>query len=129
MRGVQFLSDEWLAALDEAARARPSSADDPLRGVHVVIEQVITGGPRWRLVIDDGRCYVVRGGEAEPDVRLTSDRDTALAIATGARAALDAFLAGDLVLGGDVRTLLDRREALEALGDLFAAVRSATVFG
>jgi predicted lipid carrier protein YhbT len=129
MRGVQFLSDEWLSALDDAARARPSDADDPLRGVHVVIEQVITGGLRWRLVVDDGRCSVVRDGAAEPDVRLTSDRDTAVAIATGARAALDAFLAGDLVLGGDVRKLLEHRAALEALGDLFASVRSATVFG
>jgi len=128
MRGVQFLSDEWLAALDEAARARATGPDDPLRDVRLVVEQVVTDGPRWRLVVEAGRCSVVPGGGDEPDVRLTSDRATARAIATGSRAALDAFIAGDLVLGGDVRRLLDHREALEALGDLFASVKSATTF-
>jgi hypothetical protein len=49
-------------------------------------------------------------------------------IATGRRPALDAFIAGDLVLGGDVRALLDNRAALEVLGDLFAEVKAATVF-
>lgn len=128
MPGVQFLSDEWLAALDEAARSRPVAPDDPLRGVHLVVEQVVTDGPRWRLVVDDGRCSVVPGGEGEPDVRLSSDRATARDVASGRRAALHAFLAGDLVLGGDARRLLEHRQALEALGDLFAAVRAATVF-
>jgi hypothetical protein len=61
-------------------------------------------------------------------VRLTSGRATAAAIASGERAALDAFIAGDLVLGGDVRTLLAHRAALEVLGDLFAEVRSRTAF-
>lgn len=128
MQAVQFLSDEWLAAMDAAARRRPVSDDDPLRGVHLVVEQVVIGGPRWRLVVDDGRCSVQVGGDGEPDVRLTSDRVTAEAIATGRRAALEAFIAGDLVLGGDVRRLLDHRGALEVLGDLFASVKSATTF-
>jgi len=128
MQLVQFLSDEWLAAMDEAARRRPVADDDPLRGVHLTVEQVVLDGPSWRLVVDDGRCSVVRGGEGEPDVRLTADRATAEAIATGRQAALEAFIAGDLVLGGDVRRLLDHRVALEVLGDLFASVKSATTF-
>ena len=125
---VQFLSDEWLAAMDAAARARPRPDDDPLADVAITVEQVVTGGPRWRLVIDHGRCWVETDADGEPDVRLTSDRATAEAIATGQRAALDAFIAGDLVLGGDARVLLDNRAALEVLGDLFGHVKSATVF-
>jgi len=128
MRVVQFLSDEWLAALDEAARTRPTGPDDPLAGVHLVVEQVVTDGPRWRFVVDDGRCSVRPGGEGEPDVRLTSDRQTTEAIASGTLAALEAFIRGDLVLGGDARRLLEHREALEALGDVFASVKSATTF-
>ena len=126
---MEFLSDEWLAALDDAARRRVVPSEDPLAGVRVTIEQVVRDGPRWRLCVDDGSLWVETdptGGEA--DVRLTSDRTTAAAIASGRRAALDAFTAGDLVIGGDVRALLDHREALEALGDLFAEVRSATSF-
>lgn len=125
---MQFLSEDWLAALDAAARTRVPGADDPLAGISLSLEQVVTGGPRWRLVIDDGRCSVVTDGPGEADVRLTSDRATAEAIATGRRAALDAFIAGDLVLGGDVRALLDNRAALEALGDLFAQVKAQTTF-
>ena len=34
------------------------------------------------------------------------DRETAEDLASGRRPALDAFIAGDLVLGGDVRALL-----------------------
>ncbi len=130
MLGVQFLSDDWLAAMDAAARARVAPDDDPLASVTVAIEQAITDGPRWRLLVADGHLSVVDGTDAddEPEVRLTCDRATAAAIATGQRSALDAFIAGDLVLGGDARVLLANRAALEAVGDLFAQVRSDTTF-
>lgn len=127
---MQFLSDDWLTALGEAASARVAPAEDPLADVSIVVEQVVVDGPRWRLVVDHGSLSVERPDEAstEPDVRLTSDRSTATAIAAGRRAALDAFITGDLVIGGDVRTMIEHREALEALGDLFARVRDATTF-
>lgn len=128
MPSVQFLSDEWLTAMDHAARHRVAPDPDPLADVEVTIEQVVVGARRWRLVVDHGRCAVVEGGDDEPDVRLTSDRETAVAVATAQRPALDAFIAGDLVLGGDVRALLDNRVALEVLGDLFAQVKAETVF-
>lgn len=128
MHAVQFLSDEWLAAMADAARTRPARHPDPLADVAVTIEQVVLDGPRWCLVVDHGTLAVTAGGDGEADVRLTSDRDTAEAIASGRRPALDAFIAGDLVLGGDVRALLDNRVALEALGDLFARVKAQTVF-
>lgn len=125
---MQFLSDEWLQALDAAARDRPSPDDDPAGATSISIEQVVRDGPRWRLVIDRGSCRVETDAPGEPDIRLTCDRETAAAIASGQRSTLDAFIAGDLRLGGDVRVLLERREALEALGDVFAAVKEQTTF-
>lgn len=129
---MQFLSDEWLAALDDAARSRTPPADDPLADVTMTVQQVVVDGPSWRLVIDHGSLSVEPGesvdGAVEPTVRLTSDRTTATDIAAGRRAALDAFITGDLVIGGDVRPMLDHRAALETLGDLFAGLRSATTF-
>lgn len=126
---MEFLSDAWLDALDAAARSRTVAADDPLAGVSLVIEQVIRGGRRWRLVIDDGVLSIDGAPtDDEADIRLTSDRRTAAAIAAGQRAALDAFMSGDLVIGGDIGSMLAHREALEALGDLFAEVRVATSF-
>lgn len=128
MQAVQFLSDEWLRAIDRAARARPVPDDDPLAGVTVSIEQAITDGPRWRLVVDRGACRVETDAGGAADVRLTCDRDTAAAIAAGQRSALDAFVSGDLRLGGDTQVLLANRAALEALGDLFASVKAQTTF-
>jgi hypothetical protein len=129
MPSVRFLSDAWLDALDAAARARSAGDGDPMAGLSLVVEQVVREGPTWRLVVDHGAMRVEHGpSDQHPDVRLTSDRDTAAAIASGRRAALDAFMRGDLVIGGDIRSLLDHREAFEALGDLFAGVREATDF-
>ena len=126
---MQFLSDEWLAALDAAARSRDIPAEDPLADVEVTVEQVVSGGPRWRLVIDHGALSVTPASDdGHVDIRLTSDRATAVDIAAGRRAALDAFIAGDLVIGGDVRVMLEHREALETLGDLFADLRAQTTF-
>ena len=129
MLTVDFLSDEWLAALDAAARDRPSGDDDPLASVSMTIDHVIADGPHWRLAIEAGALSVVVDPDGEPDVRLTSDSGTAAAIASGNRAALDAFISGDLRLGGDVRRLIDERAALEAMGDVFASVRADTDFG
>ena len=126
MPTVQFLSDEWLAALDAAARSRVPTDDDPLRGVSVTIDQVVVDGPRWRLVVDDGSLRVEVDPQGEADVRLTSTVETATDIAAGRRPALEAFIDGDLVLGGDARVLLAHRAALEAIGDLFAALKADT---
>lgn len=130
---MQFLSDEWLAALDDAARRRVP-ADDDLAAVSMTVEQVVTDGPSWRLRIDQGSLSVevlAAGSPPAQDgiVRLISDRKTAADIAAGRRAALDAFIAGDLVIGGDVRPLIEHGTALEAVGDLFAELRAQTDFG
>ncbi len=126
---MEFLSDDWLTALDAAARARPRPDVDPLASVRLAIDQVVIGGPTWRLSIDQGALTIEVDPQGDPDVRLTSDRETAKAIASGERPALDAFISGDLRLGGDVRALLDNRAALESVGDLFAEVRNQTEFG
>lgn len=128
MHAVRFLSDEWLQALDEAARDRTPPEADPLADVSLSIEQSVTGGPRWRLVIDRGACRVEADPAGDPDVRLTCDHATAAAIAQGHRSALDAFMSGDLRLGGDTGALLAHRDALAVLGDLFARVKARTSF-
>lgn len=129
---MQFLSDEWLTALETAAGDHRIGSDDPLADVSITIEQSVVDGPSWRFVIDGGALSIQRGpGPTTPPegtVRLTSDRVTATDIAAGRRAALDAFITGDLVIGGDVRTMLEHRAALETLGELFAEVRGATTF-
>lgn len=124
---VEFLSDEWIAALDAAARRRQVGDDDPLADVSFVLEADF-GERTWRLVIDSGDVSArwTSDGDDPADVRLVAGPEVAEAIASGSRAALDAFMKGDLRIGGDVAALMANRPALETLGELFAEVDAGT---
>ena len=124
----EFLSDAWLAALDDALRAVPAvAAVDPL-----VIEQVVHDVPgrgrvRYCVRVDaDGAR--VDGGDGAAEVRLTTDYATAVAIARGRESAQQALAAGRLRLGGDVDLLVRTAPVLSALSDAAATVRSATTY-
>lgn len=119
-------SDEWIAALDAAARA-----DDDLReasrGRRVVIGQEVVDGERrtaWHVVLDDGDVAVRPGPAADADVTFSQDRDVAEAVARGDMAARTAFVLGRIRVGGDVSVLLELAPALAGLGDVFGAVRA-----
>lgn len=133
MIAVEFLSDDWFAALSDAAAARVPPPDDPLAEITLIIGQQVDDGPSWQLVVDHGQLSVrtgheTTGDDVQADVRLSSDRATAAAIASGTEAALDAFMVGRLRVGGDVQKLVEHRAAFEAIGDIFASVRSDTTF-
>jgi hypothetical protein len=129
---AEFLSDDWLRALDAALRA--SSALDAL--APVVIEQVVNtvpgrGAVRYRVRIDETGARVDRlvGAAAAPaDLRITTDYATAVAIANGSQNAQHALASGRLRLGGDVDVLVRRSEVLTTLADVTANVRSATTY-
>jgi len=120
----EFLSDEWIAALDRAAQ---HAQVDP--SLSLVVQQVVNGpdgAVTYHVSFDGGRVQVRPGPAPEPTVTFTLDRATAEAIATGEESAQSAFMAGRLRLGGDVTVLLDAHEALERLAGLFAEVRAGT---
>ncbi|MEZ5145101.1 MAG: SCP2 sterol-binding domain-containing protein [Acidimicrobiales bacterium] len=120
-----FASDEWIALLDEAARG-----DDGIRSATtdaaITIEQVLTDGASWHVVIDHGDVRVLAGRATASTVTFTQDRATAAAIARGDDSAQAAFLRGDLRVGGDIGTLVAAAAVLDRLGDVFAAVRDRT---
>jgi hypothetical protein len=126
---VQFLSDEWIDALDAAARAHPRLANDagtpPL-----VVQQTVTdtawGDVSYRLEVRDGEVGVRHGAVLDPTVSLTTDVATAAAIARGELAAQLAFMQGRLRIGGNVGALLTHQQVLVDFGDLFAEVRAHT---
>lgn len=120
-----FASDEWIALLDEAARD-----DDGIRSATtdaaITIEQVLTDGASWHMVIDHGDVRVRAGRATASTVTFTQDRATAAAIARGDDSAQAAFLRGDLRVGGDIGALVAAAAVLDRLGDVFAAVRDRT---
>lgn len=126
----EFLSERWLCELDAAVRA----ATDASSPAPIVIEQVVHGVPgrgevRYRLRVGADGASVVEGDAFDhPDVRLTTDFETAVAIAVGRENAQIALSRGRLRLGGDVDALVRAAAALGALDDATAALRDATTF-
>ena len=126
----EFLSETWLDELDRALRA----SDSAPALAPIVIEQVVVDVPgrgevRYRVRVDgDGAWVTAGGGPESPDVRLTTDYPTAVAIALGQENAQIALARGRLRLGGDVDALVRRADALAALHDATAALRTATTY-
>lgn len=125
----EFLSDEWLSALDEAART-----DDRLRestaGVNLKVQQEVTGAPggdvTYGITISSGTVRVSPGPLDDADVRFQEDHGTATAIASGSLSAQEAFMTGRLRVGGNLQALVDHTEVIAALHDVFGSVRAET---
>lgn len=131
---LTFLSDEWLAALHEAV-ADDAGLAEATADLDLTIEQHVTADPEagpeegdviYHVSFSKGRCAVVPGPASAPTVRFTQDRATAAAIASGAGSAQRAFMTGRLRVGGDLQVLLEHRDTLAQLDDLFASVRART---
>jgi putative sterol carrier protein len=124
---VRFLTPEWIAALDAAAREAAVPA-----GVRLTIQQIVTDDGhddvRYHLVLDDGRLRVHPGEAQAADVTLVQDREVAAAFSRGELNAQQALEAGRLKLRGDIGHLAREGKALTAVEDVFAAVRAATSY-
>ena len=126
----EFLSAEWIDALDAAAREAtlPETAAD----VSLTVEQVVRDGPdgeaRYHLRLEGGHARVHHGSTDEPDLRLSTDYDIAAQLQRGEITAQDALAAGRLKVQGRFHRVRHASDALAALEDLFAAVRATTTY-
>ena len=124
---VRFLSPEWIAALDAAAREATVPG-----GVRLTIQQIVTGDGgddvRYYLVLDEGRLRVVPGEADAADVTLVQSREVAAALSRGELNAQQALEAGRLKLRGDIGHLGREGKALTAMEDVFATVRADTAY-
>ena len=127
---ADFLSAEWIEALDAAARA--ATLPETASAAAITIEQVVRDAPggesRYHLRIEDGRARVQPGPAAEPDLRLFADYDVAARIQRGEVNAQEALAAGRLKVQGRFAHLLRVDDALRELEDVFAPVRAETTY-
>ena len=127
---ADFLSAEWIEALDAAARA--VTLPEAAAAVSITIEQVVRDAPdgesRYHLRIEAGRALVQPGPAAAPDLRLFADYDMAARIQRGEVNAQEALAAGRLKVQGRFAHLLRVDDALRALEDVFAPVRAETTY-
>lgn len=109
-------SPEWIAVLDEAARAVIGVED-------FVIQQVITDDQdtAWHVMLSSGPTRVRPGRAEAPDVTFTQDRATAEAIACGELSAGSALTNGRLIVQGATARLAKQREVLARLDAALAA--------
>ena len=121
-----FLSSGWMDALLAALNA----ADTTLSGVHLTLQQTVTGAPDgdvdYWLTFDDG---VVTGGlgrvAADADVTMALDHETATALSGGDLNAQSAFMQGKLKITGNMGKLLLNQAAIDALGTAMASIDTA----
>jgi len=126
-----FLSPEWVAELDTAARAT-DAATTPTDDLTLTVQQVVQGAPngevRYYVTIDRGGVRVRPGSADSPDLTLFADYDVARAINAGTANAQDALAVGRLKIKGRLEQLLGHEDAFAVLDDVFASVRSGTTY-
>jgi putative sterol carrier protein len=130
MKMPEFLSAEWVDALDVAARAvtLPDAAADVALTVEQVVRDAPEGETRYHLRLEGGRARVRRGPADAPDLRLFADYDLAVQLQRGEVNAQAALAAGRLKVQGRLERLLHASETLQALEDLFAPLRATTTY-
>ena len=126
---VRYLSLGWIEELTKVV-----AEDDRLRDLaadhRIGVTQVVSAGPEgdvtYHLQVGDGDARFGTGPAEPEDVRMEQTWATAVAVATGALNAQDAFVNGHIRLYGDQQKLLDAQPVFGALDAVFADVRERT---
>lgn len=130
MAVVRYLSAEWMDALSRAGSS--AMAREAVAGLDLTVQQVVTGGPegdlRYVIRVADGRLSASAGDAAQPDVTITADRATAVAVATGRLSLPTAFMSGRVKVKGDPSAVVRGAAALTAVADALADLRASTTY-
>ncbi|MEZ5297483.1 MAG: SCP2 sterol-binding domain-containing protein [Ilumatobacteraceae bacterium] len=126
---IRYLSLAWMRELTREVAESEQLRD--LAGEHTIgVTQVITDGPEgtviYHLQVGDGTATFGAGASDPEDVRMEQDWATAVAVATGAQNAQEAFITGKIKLYGDQQALMGAQPVFGALDGVFASVRERT---
>jgi hypothetical protein len=128
---VRYLSLDWIDAV-AAEAGRSAAVAEAAAGCTVGVTQVVTEAPEgtviYSLQTGDGRLSFAAGPAYPEDVRFEQTWETAVAVATGALNAQEAFIQGRIVLTGDQQKLMDSQPVFSAMGPVFDSVRERTEY-
>ena len=126
---VRYLSLDWIDAL--STEVANSQAMRALASDHSIgVTQTVLDGPEgtviYHLQVGNGVASFGAGPADPEDVRFEQDWDTAVAVATDALNAQQAFITGRIRLFGDQQKLGASTPVFAALDAVFGAVRPRT---
>jgi putative sterol carrier protein len=129
--GVRYLSLQWITELSREVADSEQLAR--LAATHSIgVTQVVTDGPEgtvtYHLAVRDGQARFGAGPADPEDVRMEQDWATAVAVATGALNAQEAFIGGQIRLTGNQQLLLESQPVFGALDAVFTTVRERTAY-
>src|SRR5207302_7094434 len=127
MTGVRIRSPEVGPLLEAQAEQAAVPAE-----IRAIVELDADSGGRWTIRLDDGRMSVSKGPPEEPHARILTDPDTLAGIVRGSRSGIQAFLAGDLRVRGNLALAMRMDSMLRPPGGntrwpTFRSVRAARI--
>ena len=128
-----YLDDRWLEAWAEAVRAAGDALVHAADGAQITITTLVEDdddgpGLAYHLSVGPDGVSAGRGAAQPSDLTFRQSRAVAEAVARGDLNAQEAFLHGHLVVGGDVRLLLDHGPVFRVLDDALDGLRATTTF-
>jgi putative sterol carrier protein len=128
---VRYLSLDWLEALSAEIAEDPTIRHAAV-GHRIDVTQVVTDGPEgdvvYHLHVENDDVTFGPGPADDEDVRFAQSWETAVAVATGALPAQEAFIKGRIKFTGDQQRLIDAQPVFAALDPVFNRVRERTVY-
>jgi len=128
---ARYLSLDWIDEM--SAQIAANAALQAFGTTHEIgVSQVVTDGPEgdvvYHLQVGDGSVRF-EPGRADPEhVSMEQSWATAVAVATGALNAQEAFVNGNIRFAGDQERLLAAGPVFAELDAAFSAVRATTTY-
>ena len=126
---VRYLSLAWIREMT-AAVADDASLSALAHDHRIGVTQRVTDGPDgdviYHLHVGDGHVAFGAGPADPEDVAMEQSYDTAVAVATGALNAQEAFITGKILLFGDRECLMGAQDVFAGLDRVFRQVREHT---
>jgi hypothetical protein len=121
----KYLSEEYMTKATAALAADPSFSS-AIANVALGLQFVVTGGPdadvSYHVDIADGNGSVALGTLDEPDVKVTNDYETSVAISKGDLNTQMAFMTGKLKVEGNMAKLMMHQNVINALAGAMGSI-------